>query len=80
MQEAIEDAVSGSDRVAEIVADMQRSGYDLCLILDSTVTVSPTSDCPKPAVQEPQHVAEGQLTLTLKDLAFLQDLKISIQA
>ena len=41
LQEAIDEAISDSGRINAIVAEMKRSGYDLCLILESSVAISP---------------------------------------
>ena len=43
-----------SGRIGEIIDEMKRSGYDLCLILESTVTISPTQDHQTDAVPEPR--------------------------
>ncbi len=78
MQEAIEEAVSDSNRIGEIIAEMKRSGYDLSLVLDSTLTISPSDDGQRDMVPEPRLASNGELTLTNEDLNFLRDLKILV--
>ena len=41
LQQDIDDAISDSDRIGGIVDEMKRSGYDLCLIVQSSAAVSP---------------------------------------
>ncbi len=82
LQEAIDDAVSESGRVGDIIEEMKRSGYDLCLMLESTVTISPTEDQQADAHFEPpleSKVPErsGEIALTAEDLEFLQELNIA---
>jgi hypothetical protein len=88
LQEAIDEAVSESGRVSEIVEEMKRSGYDLCLMLESTVTISPlgegnmdaegkTDAEPEPRVASKVSASNGEITLTAEDLEFLQELNIA---
>jgi hypothetical protein len=82
LQEAIDQAVSESGRIGEIIDEMKRSGYDLSLILESTVTISPTQDHQTDAVPEPRlassvPAATGELMLSTEDLEFLDNLCIA---
>ena len=88
LQEAIDEAVSESGRVGEIVEEMKRSGYDLCLMLESTVTISPldggnmdaegkTDAEPESRVASTVSASNGEITLTAEDLEFLQELNIA---
>jgi hypothetical protein len=88
LQEAIDAAVSESGRIGAIVDEMKRSGYELCLMLESTVTISPTGDDPFDAVPEPRLAVESgmeargglDLELTAADLEFLQEMNIAVAA
>jgi hypothetical protein len=82
LQEAIDAAVSESGRVGDIVEEMKRNGYDLCLMLESTVTISPTE------AREPEDDMEqdlmtfnealsGDIQLTEEDREFLRELNIA---
>jgi hypothetical protein len=77
LQEAIDAAVSESDRINDIIAEMKLGGYDLCLMLESTVTISPTDDRQHDAVPEPRLASSGEMALTDADLEFLQELNIA---
>jgi hypothetical protein len=91
LQEAIDQAVSESSRISGIVDEMKRSGFDLCLLLESTVTISPTGDHQPDAVPEPRLAADeeiavaeinatGEFELTNEDLEFLQEMNIAVGA
>jgi hypothetical protein len=74
LQEAIDQAVSESPRICEIIDEMKRGGYDLCLMLESTVTISVNEDYQPDAVQS---ASQGEVQLTDADLEFLQELNIA---
>ncbi len=92
LQRAIDEAISESGRVSEIVEEMKRCGYDLCLLLESTVTISPTEGYEPDATPEPRlaWAPEAQpeykpeykndLDLTDEDLNFLQEMNIAVGA
>ncbi len=82
LQKAIDEAISESNKIGEVIDEMKRSGYDLCLMLESTVTIAPSEDRPFDALPEPRltsntSVATGEITLTDDDLEFLQELNIA---
>jgi hypothetical protein len=82
LQAAIDEAISGSPRIENIIGEMKRSGYDLCLMLESTVTIAPSEDHPFDALPEPRLAANlpasgGEIKLTDDDLQFLQELNIA---
>ena len=82
LQKAIDEAISDSARIGEVIDEMKRSGYDLCLMLESTVTIAPSEDRPFDALPEPRlasnmPAAPGDMELTNEDLEFLQELNIA---
>jgi len=84
LQEAIDEAVSESERIGEIVEEMKRSGYDLCLMLESTVTISPTGNepdaVPEPRLEDEELEFRGDFELTDADREFLQEMNIAVAA
>jgi hypothetical protein len=77
LQQAIDEAVSESGRIAELVDEMKLSGYELCLMLESTISISPSEDFQRDAIPEPRLASKGEMTLTDEDLKFLQELNIA---
>jgi len=84
LQEAIDEAIADSGRISAIVEEMKRSGYDTCLILESSVAISPVAVSPMDETQPPDTVPEprlastGEIELTTEDLEFLQELNIAL--
>jgi hypothetical protein len=82
---AIDESIAQSEGIAAIVQDMERAGYDLTLVLEATMRLSPKN---KPADGEtpeaefdaslPVLTPSGKFDLTLEDQEFLQALKVAI--
>jgi|ERR1700677_703290 hypothetical protein len=87
LQKSIDEAISESSPIQEIIDEMKRSGYDLCLMLESTVTIAPSEEHPFDALPEPRLASNmpasnmpasvGEIELTDDDLEFLQELNIA---
>jgi hypothetical protein len=77
LQQAIDEAVSESGRIAELVDEMKLSGYELCLMLESTISICPSEDFERDAMPEPRLASNGEMTLTDEDIKFLQELNIA---
>ena len=77
LQEAIDQAVSESGRICEIIDEMKRGGYDLCLMLESTVTISAEEDHRPERARNHRLESAGEIELTDADLEFLQELNIA---
>ena len=75
LQKAIDEAVSESGRVSEIVEEMRRGGFDLYLMLESTVTISPVEGA---SAERAEELPDSKFELTAEDLAFLQEINIAV--
>ncbi len=79
---AINDSLSESDRIAEAIGEIRRSGYDVFLVLEATIGFNRRDDGAETgnevAVSEtkPSKVAAGKLKFTAQDERFLKALKI----
>lgn len=76
LQEAIDEAISESARIGEIVEELRRCGYDLNLMLESTVSVSPSAGRVQDIASEPQWKSDGELRFTQDDLDFLRQMNV----
>jgi len=78
LQMAFNESVCESDRIAEVLADIKRSGYDVVMALD--VTIGVTSANPEQAGETPVPVgAPGQFSLNDEDRAFLSALHVAAE-
>lgn len=76
LQQAIDEAVAGSGRIGEIVNEMRSYGYDLTLLLESTVTINPINNQESDA-PEHGHTRSGEIELSDADRDFLRDLRVA---
>jgi hypothetical protein len=88
LQEAIDQAISDSGRINSIVDEMKKSGYDVCLIVESSAAISPVAVSPSDDAQPPDSVPDprlvsnvpsstGEIELTGEDMAFLREMNIA---
>jgi hypothetical protein len=79
--EAIHESVSESPRIAGVVADIRRQGFEVMLMLEATIGLNEVEEQPEGALEtsgEGHEEAEEQGTFTAQDLHFLKSLRISI--
>ena len=89
LQMAFNESVCESDRIAEVLADIKRSGYEVVLALD--VTIGVTSSKEEQAKEEqaqatletdgtPQEqTVPGEFSLTDEDRLFLNGLHVAVE-
>jgi len=76
LQMAFNESVCESDRIAEVLADIKRSGYEVVLALD--VTIGVTAAKPEKIEETPVTPAvAGQFTLNDEDRLFLSGLHVA---
>jgi hypothetical protein len=73
-ERAINESVCESDRIASIVTDMKRAGYDITLVLEATIGVSSIKEAEP--VHTPVRTSHGEIRFTDQDYKFLRALKI----
>jgi hypothetical protein len=74
LEAAINEALSDSDRVGEIIRHIRSRGYDVFLIIEATVGFSQREDVEHSGGNRLQ---AAHLELTTQDERFLRSLKIS---
>lgn len=78
LQMAFNESVCESDRIAEVLADIKRSGYEVVLALD--VTIGVTAAKQDQADETPvASAAPGQFTLNDEDRLFLSGLHVAAE-
>lgn len=73
LEAAINEALTVSPQVSEIIHFIRQRGYDVFLIIEATVGFSRRLD----DEEEPQALTATKLELTTQDEHFLRNLKIS---
>ncbi|HTR37747.1 MAG TPA: hypothetical protein VMH80_17690 [Bryobacteraceae bacterium] len=76
LEKAINEAVSESDRIASIVGDMKGAGYDVCLLLETTVALTAMKSARRDVAADGP--ADLDICFTEQDQRFLEDLKIAV--
>lgn len=73
--EAINDSISDSEQIAEVISRIKSGGYDIFVVLEATVGFNKRED-ESPASPRP---GEPELRISPQDARFLKSLKISIE-
>jgi hypothetical protein len=73
--EAINDSISDSEQIAEVISRIKTGGYDIFVVLEATVGFNKREDEPSAAPRP----GEPELRISPQDARFLKSLKISIE-
>jgi hypothetical protein len=82
---AINDSLSESDRIAEAIGEIKKSGYDVFLVLEATIGFNrrneDESEESEAGEREPvtEFEAAAKFKFTSQDQRFLRALKISVE-
>jgi hypothetical protein len=75
--EAINDSISDSEQIAEVIARIKTDGYDIFLVLEATVGFNKRNgEVPVAASSRP---GEPELHISPQDVHFLKSLRISVE-
>ncbi|HTV04148.1 MAG TPA: hypothetical protein VME86_02185 [Acidobacteriaceae bacterium] len=82
--EAIHESVSESERIAGVVQDIRRQGFDVLLMLEATIGLNELTEQQPGGAKEASSVVEGadqegERTFTAQDLHFLRSLRIAVE-
>ena len=74
--EAINQSLSDSEPISEVISRIKAGGYDVFLVLEATIGVNrrEEEETPSPVGKEPFSSSE----MTLQDLKFLKSLRIKV--
>lgn len=77
---AINESLSDSDRIADVMGRIRAAGYDLFLVLEVTIGFNKRGEANLVHRQKlsPEHRREPEIRLTNQDAQFLRALKISV--
>jgi uncharacterized protein (UPF0335 family) len=69
---AINESLSESEAIAEVIGDIKREGYDVYLVLEATIGFNKRDEN-----DEPSEDVDGDYSFSEQDQAFLRALKIA---
>lgn len=79
--EAINESLSESEQIAEVISKIKAGGYDVFLVLEATIGFNKHDEQPvaKPAlVKDRKGRAEPEFKVNAQDMKFLKSLRISL--
>jgi hypothetical protein len=74
--EAINDSISGSEQIAEVISRIKTDGYDIFVVVEATVGFNRREAEPSLAATSRQ--GEPELRISAQDARFLKSLRISV--
>ena len=75
--QAINNSLSDSDQIAEVITRIKDGGYDVFLVLEATVGFNERDHAAEPApIHHPRSTADFQVTS--QDVTFLKSLRIRV--
>lgn len=75
--EAINQTISDSDEIAEVISRIKAGGYDVFLVLEATIGFNQREESEEPALANRKSPPEFELTG--QDAKFLKSLRISVE-
>jgi len=77
--EAINESLSESDQIAEVISRIKAKGYDVFLVLEATIGFNRRDEeAGGPASFQPEVRREVEFKINAQDQKFLKSLKISV--
>lgn len=74
--EAINDSISDSEQIAEVISRIRAGGYDIFVVLEATVGFHARES--EPVLDESSPQREPELQISQQDAHFLKSLRISV--
>lgn len=76
--EAINNSLSDSDEIAEVISRIKAGGYDVFLVLEATIGLNQRDEqvVEKRSIRTPR--STGDLEMTSQDVKFLKSLRITV--
>ena len=75
---AINETLSESESIAEVIGEIKKEGYDVFLVLEATIGFNKRDDEDGTPSLEPRTGETTEISFTAQDHAFLRALKINV--
>lgn len=76
--EAINESLSESEQISEVIGKIKSGGYDVFLVLEATIGFNKTDDAVAKPVAAAGARGEPEFKVNPQDMKFLKSLKISL--
>jgi hypothetical protein len=76
--EAINESLSESEQIAEVIAKIKVGGYDVFLVLEATIGFNKTDESEGNTVTAASSRRDPEFKVNTQDMKFLKSLKISL--
>ncbi len=73
--DAINNSLSDSEQIAEVISRIKAGGYDVFVVLEATIGFNQND----PADEEPDQLSSAELRMTPQDVRFLKSLRIRLE-
>jgi hypothetical protein len=75
---AINETLSESESIAEVIGEIKKEGYDVFLVLEATIGFNKRDEEEGTSSLEPKISETTEISFTAQDHAFLRALKITV--
>lgn len=75
--EAINDSISDSEQIAQVISRIRSDGYDIFVVLEATVGFNKNESASSSAVSP--RLRDPELHISPQDASFLKSLRISVE-
>jgi cell division GTPase FtsZ len=76
--DAINNSLSDSDEIAEVISRIKAGGYDVFVVLEATIGFNQHNEGEEQQDPSESQQASAEFTMTSQDLKFLKSLRISV--
>ena len=76
---AINDSLSDSEQIADVISRIKADGYDVFVVLEATIGFNQHDEAEEEAGLVKAEPAAADLTMTSQDLKFLKSLRIKVE-
>ncbi len=79
--EAINESISDSDQIAEVIAKIKTGGYDVFLVLEATIGFNRRDEDndSEPIASSSENAHDPELKVNQQDVKFLKSLRITLE-
>lgn len=76
--DAINESLSDSEQIAEVIAKIKTGGYDVFLVLEATIGFNRRDEDKEPVSVVPEQEHDPELRVSPQDVKFLKSLRITL--